>query len=525
MPMEMLKALARLAADGSNLAFGHEVGGDDVGEASALHVLHDDPKVVLPQEAVDVIDDIGVAGGAHDEDLVDDEVLLRLLVEVHLLDGDGEVGADLVGGVDTTAGALTDLDQAAIEAGRVSVGADRLETLDDILAGGGVLALLPPAGGRLGGSVLALEFRNGGGGATRTRRSRTGRGTVAVAGARTLARGRGGCDAGRLGHTDTSTGTGRGGVGGSTIVLGGVGTLDIRDGGRVALALCLRACELVDGEGRLGWVGVGRIGAIERRWDGAGRGRGGAEGLESGWDGTGRADGAGRVLAAAAWGRRGGPGGLEARGRGGRVRGLGLGGAEDAERVGGGLGVVERGQRGQLGGDVAELVPDLVAVCVGLLVEFDDLHNRLRVLLLLLAGDPRLLEELLPLLGHPSELSRRRVEADVHEVDWVVRDRDFWTLGGCEEVYTHDQPMVPRWRTSASGRTPARMHTTARRRMAAGDDDGGLERSSRARNGGNGSNGSGDVPLMKESIDFFDFCDCVPERERIPESDDCERVP
>jgi len=40
------------------------------------------------------------------------------------------------------------------------------------------------------------------------------------------------------------------------------------------------------------------------------------------------------------------------------------------------------------------------------------------------------------------------------------------------------------------------------------------------------STGEDDAPLMKESIDFFDFWDCVPERERTPpDKDDWVRVP
>ena len=85
-----------------------------------------------------------------------------------------------------------------------------------------------------------------------------------------------------------------------------------------------------------------------------------------------------------------------------------------------------------MGWDIAKFVPDLVAM--GLLVEFDDLHDRLRVLFLLLTGDTRLLEKLLPLFGHAGELARGRVEADMHEVDRVIRDRDFRTLGRCKEV-------------------------------------------------------------------------------------------
>ena len=87
-----------------------------------------------------------------------------------------------------------------------------------------------------------------------------------------------------------------------------------------------------------------------------------------------------------------------------------------------------------MGGDISEFVPDLVPLCVSLLVEFDDLHDRLGILLLLLTGDTRLLKELLPLLGHSGELARGRVEANVHEMDRVIWDRDFRTFGRGEEV-------------------------------------------------------------------------------------------
>src|SRR5258708_33075904 len=119
MPMEVLKTLARLATNGRNLAFGHEIGGNDIGQAPALHILHDNPEVILPQETVDIVDDIRMTGRAHDENLVDDQVLLRLLVKVHLLDGDGHVGADLVRGVHASTGALANFDQVAIEASRI----------------------------------------------------------------------------------------------------------------------------------------------------------------------------------------------------------------------------------------------------------------------------------------------------------------------------------------------------------------------------------------------------------------------
>lgn len=100
MAVEVLEAAAGLLGDGGNLAFCHEVCGDDVCETAALHVLHDDPEIVLVEERVDIVDDIWVARGAHDNDFVDNQILFWLLVEVHLLDGDREVCADLVGSKD-----------------------------------------------------------------------------------------------------------------------------------------------------------------------------------------------------------------------------------------------------------------------------------------------------------------------------------------------------------------------------------------------------------------------------------------
>jgi hypothetical protein len=40
----------------------------------------------------------------HDENFVDDQILLRLLLKVHLLDRDRCVRADLISGVDATRG-------------------------------------------------------------------------------------------------------------------------------------------------------------------------------------------------------------------------------------------------------------------------------------------------------------------------------------------------------------------------------------------------------------------------------------
>ena len=100
--MEMLKTLARFPGDGGNLTLAHQIGGDHIRQTSALHVLHNHPQLGLIQERVYEVDDVRVPRGLHYEDLVDNEILLRLFIEVHLLDGDGIVGADLVCGEDTS---------------------------------------------------------------------------------------------------------------------------------------------------------------------------------------------------------------------------------------------------------------------------------------------------------------------------------------------------------------------------------------------------------------------------------------
>ena len=104
-PVQVFKTLGCFPRYCRYLPLGHQVGGDDVGEGASFHVLHDDPKVVLVEERIDVIDDVGVSRGAHDENFVDDQILLGLLVEIHLFDGDREIGSDLIGGVDATGGA------------------------------------------------------------------------------------------------------------------------------------------------------------------------------------------------------------------------------------------------------------------------------------------------------------------------------------------------------------------------------------------------------------------------------------
>ena len=48
--VKVLEPLTRLTRDSGNLALRHEIGGDHIGQRAALHVLHDDPEVVLVEE-------------------------------------------------------------------------------------------------------------------------------------------------------------------------------------------------------------------------------------------------------------------------------------------------------------------------------------------------------------------------------------------------------------------------------------------------------------------------------------------
>jgi hypothetical protein len=59
--VQVLQTLARLPRYGGDLTFCHQIGGDDIRERASFHVFHDHPKVVLVQERVDVIDDIGMS--------------------------------------------------------------------------------------------------------------------------------------------------------------------------------------------------------------------------------------------------------------------------------------------------------------------------------------------------------------------------------------------------------------------------------------------------------------------------------
>jgi hypothetical protein len=72
MRMKMPQTLRRLPRDRSDLTFRHDVASHDVRQTPTFHVLHHDPEIPFVQEGIDEVDDVGVSGGLHDQDLVDD---------------------------------------------------------------------------------------------------------------------------------------------------------------------------------------------------------------------------------------------------------------------------------------------------------------------------------------------------------------------------------------------------------------------------------------------------------------------
>lgn len=78
--MQMLQALRCLPTYCCNLAFGHHVCRHNVRERAALHILHHDPDLVLVKKRVDIIDNIHMTQSPQYEDLVDKDILSRMLV-------------------------------------------------------------------------------------------------------------------------------------------------------------------------------------------------------------------------------------------------------------------------------------------------------------------------------------------------------------------------------------------------------------------------------------------------------------
>jgi len=88
------QGLEAALGDGGDLTIAKDRLDHDVGQSSALEVLHDDPQLMflVHEKTVDEVDEVAVSEVAHDLDLGDDELLLRLSLKVHLLDRDHITG-------------------------------------------------------------------------------------------------------------------------------------------------------------------------------------------------------------------------------------------------------------------------------------------------------------------------------------------------------------------------------------------------------------------------------------------------
>lgn len=112
--MTVVRKESNLSADGGDLSLIHARLGHDVGKGATSQVLHHHKKLISDQETekkkkahnqrcincahklvfterlelpVHKVDDVGILHLLHDQDLVADELFLRLLLQVDLLDG------------------------------------------------------------------------------------------------------------------------------------------------------------------------------------------------------------------------------------------------------------------------------------------------------------------------------------------------------------------------------------------------------------------------------------------------------
>lgn len=133
--VQELQAVESLAADSRDLTLGHHVEGDNVSKTATLHVFHDYPEIATDKERVHEVDDVLVFAVPHNQNFVDNEILLRLLLQIHLLDGNALIGTNFKRCVDATRSTLANFDQAAELLGRVGRVANDIQLADDLGVG------------------------------------------------------------------------------------------------------------------------------------------------------------------------------------------------------------------------------------------------------------------------------------------------------------------------------------------------------------------------------------------------------
>jgi hypothetical protein len=114
------------------LTFGHDIEGNDIRQAATFHVLHDNPQISLHKEAVHEIDNVLVFAVLHHQNFVDNQVLLRLLLQVHLLDSHAFVAAHFVCRKNASRGTLSNLVELLVSQRRIGIRADGIELGNNI---------------------------------------------------------------------------------------------------------------------------------------------------------------------------------------------------------------------------------------------------------------------------------------------------------------------------------------------------------------------------------------------------------
>lgn len=128
----MHRSHAYLATDGGNLTLGHDVKGDNIRQTSTFHIFHDHPQVASDEKTIHKVDNVPMFALLHHDNLVDDQILLGLLLQIHLLDSHASVRPDLVRRKDATRRALTDLVEVSVSLGGIGIRADGIEARHDV---------------------------------------------------------------------------------------------------------------------------------------------------------------------------------------------------------------------------------------------------------------------------------------------------------------------------------------------------------------------------------------------------------
>lgn len=110
-----------------NLSLRHHIERDDICKTASFHVLHHDPQVQSMQVAVQEIDNVLVLAVFHDQNLIDNQILLRLQIQIHLLDGDASIGVILIRSEHASRCSLTDLVEVVVFLRGVTGSTNRLQ--------------------------------------------------------------------------------------------------------------------------------------------------------------------------------------------------------------------------------------------------------------------------------------------------------------------------------------------------------------------------------------------------------------